>query len=248
MERGAVSISEGDRDGAIEDLRAALKLEPSQSDAQRRLEALEAGPAWEPESESAQEAEIPETEGSIVTRTMGDLYARQGFRDQAIGVYERLLKADPGNAELEARLEELRAPPALVEPEAEEDEESSSWIASHAAGDLESRTEEVGEPSDVSTLHATADPAVGARPISQYFEDLLAWVPGAVPVETLAPTSGQIEGQGPAPEESAAREKSAEVKPSGAESATAPERARESDEPTEEGLDDFNVWLKSLQP
>ena len=44
----------------------------------------------------------------VVTATMADLYAKQGLYDEAREVYEKLLAEDPGNVELEAKLNALQ--------------------------------------------------------------------------------------------------------------------------------------------
>lgn len=50
------------------------------------------------------------------TRTMAELYARQGLTDRAVRIYESLLAEHPGDVELEARLAELKGGPAAEAP------------------------------------------------------------------------------------------------------------------------------------
>ena len=60
----------------------------------------------------AEEVEDPRREvedASPVTRTMAELFARQGLPDRAIRIYERLLEDAPGEAALLERLTELKA-------------------------------------------------------------------------------------------------------------------------------------------
>ena len=94
------------------------ELEPEDREARSLLETLEAAePVVLPEPEPPTEifAETPEAPappdsgGEIVTRTLGDVYAAQGLFDQAIEVFEQLVSAAPGDDELAARLEEVRA-------------------------------------------------------------------------------------------------------------------------------------------
>lgn len=51
----------------------------------------------------------PDPDAGPRTRTMAELYVRQGMPDRAIGVYEHLARNDPENEELAARLAELRS-------------------------------------------------------------------------------------------------------------------------------------------
>src|SRR5205814_1259956 len=60
----------------------------------------------------------------LITETMGDLYLRQGHRDQAAEVYRRLLATRPGDAGLQAKLAAIESPPAF----------SASAMGSEAVG------------------------------------------------------------------------------------------------------------------
>ncbi len=279
IERAGTRASEGDREGAMEDLTAALESDPSNDDARQRLDTLESGAGWDVEVAPMEEAEVPDSDGAIYTRTMGDLYARQGFRDQAIEVYEHLLHADPGNEELALRLEELKA------PDAQPSDADSFPDAEVGTGHALVRA---GVPTEAETS--------GERSIAQYFEDLVAWVPGAVPIQSLAPS---VEEK-PERDESADsvgvydsgldESEEAEAPTSGVEQDGEPrthdlpaeagtpdlvevteisdspvpesivngqnkppaeagaDSSEDVDEPDESDLDDFNLWLRSLQP
>jgi len=48
-------------------------------------------------------------EDALVTRTMGDIFLRQGLFQEAEEVFRRLLERSPGDRELEARLQDARA-------------------------------------------------------------------------------------------------------------------------------------------
>jgi tetratricopeptide (TPR) repeat protein len=254
LDRAEMGLEEGDRDGALRDLRALLSLEPGNEEARVWLEAVEEAellerreaPAPEPEAtpelEAAPEPEAiphpapenpaPEPEGSaeedpdalaeievpdleiqvpdlevdapgpeiaellgeppppdadpqergLRTRTMADLYARQGLHERAVEVYRHLVEQDPGNRELEERLQSLLAATR-----------GASGSGSTAPPRLEADDEVEGAP----------DGSAGAgsgRTISRYLGDLLAWVPGAVPIESLAPEStGDLPGEGGEP-------------------------------------------------
>ncbi|MBC7791975.1 MAG: tetratricopeptide repeat protein [Anaerolineae bacterium] len=48
-----------------------------------------------------------ETPAAFVTETMAELYLQQGFRDEALSVYRRLVEQNPGDEELRARVAHL---------------------------------------------------------------------------------------------------------------------------------------------
>lgn len=88
-------------------------------------------------------------EEALPTRTLGELYARQGLRSEAVRVFEALVARSPGDADLRARLDELRgmrqapAPSAAPRP----------------------RVPSIEAPID-------DDP-----PVTEFFAELLGWSP-----------------------------------------------------------------------
>lgn len=115
-----------------------------------------------------------EDEGEVYTATMAEVYVRQGLHERAAGVYEELLAAEPENVFFRERLAEIR--------------EMSAGAP---------RTEETEEEDEEAAPAGTRGESVGS-----YFEGLLAWVPGAVPVESLAPESDTgVEASSEAPTE-----------------------------------------------
>lgn len=219
VERAECSLAEGDRDGALMDLRDALRVEPANDGIRARLQAAEEGePSQRPGPAGADPLAADEhvTEGLILTRTMADIYARQGFVDEAVQVYEHLLRESPGDESLSARLAELRAGAARSEDSASE--VVPVWNPDYDA---------VPEP-----IVRESTPSIG-----QYFEDLLAWVPGAVPIDSLAPgaVSDPIPIESLAPDVVPESEEPREPREDG------PERAV-----TAEPMDDFTKWLKGL--
>ncbi len=156
-----------------------------------------------------------EEELPVPTRTLAELYLRQGLHSEALRVYRALLAASPGDGDLEARIAEL------------EDGIEAGDEAGADAPILES-------PPSAAPLTTPPWEATG-RPVRDYFVDLFSWVPGAVPIETLAPgAEGAEEGE--------------TVHPSLGDGSPGPSsREPESPAPEEdEGLDDFQAWLKSL--
>jgi tetratricopeptide (TPR) repeat protein len=212
VERAGVSARLGDREGALQDAELALELEPGHAGAEAVLDDLEeptgelegmeaeeavttdeASPAPEAASAPAGPSRTGEFGGAVPTRTLGELYVRQGALERAVGVYERLVEASPDDPELSARLTELRA---QVEGGDSPDSRAPQWTDGvDLPGVLEE--EEVSPWSGASDQGGEGD-ATG-RPIGRYFQDLMAWVPGAVPIQSLAPS-----GAGPVPIESLA--------------------------------------------
>jgi len=276
----------------------------------------EAGVAGEPEaptppvsSGGAPAAFLPEDapEGPAdalpVTRTLGELYVKQGLVAEAVSVFETLVARHPDDAALRERLEELREAglpgdevaevhmageerqeaeaswpaEASLEPEEEEvverlevDEvledvledvseadvpvaagafaapvtDSAAGGAAEDAEDPEAEEAEEAEEVEEVAGESHVSRLVG-RPIAAYFEDLLAWAPGAVPIEHLAPGStaplpGGPPATGVAP--AAGTPVPADPEPPVAADAGAGEDPGQ----TFEGLDDFQDWLRSL--
>ncbi len=150
--------------------------------------------AWaDDEDEESAEAEVygddPDTdttpasdEAELYTRTMGELYARQGLYGRAVTVYEHLLEADPENRSFRERLEELRD---LVGDEPVPSGDRDSLLADE---DVPRATDLLAddftappEGSDVRTPFAWSEtdddeppPGEADRATSEYFDELIA--------------------------------------------------------------------------
>ncbi len=253
---------------------------------------------------SADEAEMEQDEeeaedSSLMTRTMADLFARQGLTEQAVNVYERLLERSPDDPDLQQRLSELRA---MLEDHAVDEDVAGVEAPDPESAEVADPTEEPDlrdvapqwagdEPGDESEAVATPfawEPEEGdgaleereadrerreveaaeapKRSISDHFEDLLAWSPGAVPVEHLAPDApretappGSLAARGAVPEEpsavpeepSAVPEEPTAVPEEPTAGTGEPTREVAPADPEDEGdddMDDFRSWLKSLEP
>lgn len=206
---------------------------------------------------------------ATVTRTLGELYARQGETDRAIEVFAELLERNPADDAIALRLAELRdAEGEVLEPES----------ASEPEHEPTPERESASEPEPTPEPEFASEPAVGGPTVGGFLDDLLAWEPGAVPVEDLAPAASTaafgdpeespawmepvpVEDLAPGTGESA-REAPAEEQPAstadaasevdGSVSREEPPSPLESpgDEGAEHGdgdLDDFQAWLRSLR-
>jgi tetratricopeptide (TPR) repeat protein len=228
-DRAEARLIEGDRDGALRDLREASRLEPGNEEIRVRLEAAETArtplppPVEPPVEEPEPDRDI--VDRPILTRTMGDIYARQGFLDRAVEVYEHLQAENPDDEGLRARLNELRGGGAT-----EREVDQAPSLAADAASEREVAPE-------ASRPRAT-DP--GSRTIAAYFGDLLAWVPGAVPIASLAP--GAPVAGSPSGRRSASDSTDDGL---GSPRAQSPGIEGGSDKPKDE-VDDFHRWLEGL--
>ena len=134
------------------------------------------------------------------TRTMAEVFERQGLTDRAIEIYERLLAERPEDQEVASRLQQLRGKgPAAAEGETTESEggEETETLA------LE-MSQSGGHHDALSTPFAWAEETArgeeGGEPIGDYFRGLLAWEPDQE--EDASPTSADE----PASEATAGRE------------------------------------------
>lgn len=120
----------------------------------------------------------------LSTRTMAELFVRQGLVDRAVRIYERLAAADPMNDDLARRLAELREggstgdsdePPAELATEAVPVDE----VALELETTLDLEPESTGDSDGVEDR--------SPRTIGDFMGDLLSWRSGAVPVSVLSP-------------------------------------------------------------
>jgi tetratricopeptide (TPR) repeat protein len=184
---------------------------------------------------------------AMVTRTLGELYARQGLTLKALEVFEVLALRHPDDEGISSRLEDLRREVDGEGSETPQDETPQETEAAHgeahggAGMSASAATEQQGTPAGVETeedsmagisswgaRESGIDVAarMAARPVGAWFGDLLAWAPGAVPIEDLAPSDRPIELPVTAPEPAAADP--------AAQPAEQPEYASEQTEPRSE--------------
>ena len=117
--------------------------------------AVDPEPVAEPVAASAAE---PAAGSPFVTETMADLYLRQGFRDEALGVYRQLLASDPYNEAISAKVRELTGEFAAAAPPAPPPTARSFFAA------LASRRSP--RPSAPAVPSASAAPVAPAEPPS----------------------------------------------------------------------------------
>lgn len=122
------------------------------------------------------------------TRTLAELFARQGLHARAAGIYERLIEEHPDDPTLRTRLAQLRVRErpwtSPAEPASDETESLAREMSEAPPPTLDSATpfawaveedEEGTRPGD--------GPDAGGAPISDYFRRLLAWTPGRTVLE-----------------------------------------------------------------
>jgi tetratricopeptide (TPR) repeat protein len=163
----------------------------------------------EPEEPEAGELEsLPEPGAEhappLVTRTMADLYARQGFTERALEVYRELLEVRPHDAEIRDRIISLEA--SLREgvettgETAEAEGEADVEVVEDVFSEHVWRTQAHAEGHEVETPFAwTAEEPEEVRPsrppISEYFQRLLSWGVGA-DAEADGGSGGASDGAG----------------------------------------------------
>lgn len=195
-EPAAADEPEAPAEGFAEVRADAAADAPTDADPDAAAAALEHAGA--PEEPGAPEAPVPGARsGKVYTRTLGDLYARQGFFHKAVEVYEHLVQGAPDDQVLSSRLAELREKAAEAGPEGggapaptggevgaapqEPEDRAPQWMEAGAGDEVESAFAWTGEGDEEE------GPPGSGRPIGAYLNDLMAWVPGAVPIHTLAP-------------------------------------------------------------
>ncbi|MEX1258671.1 MAG: hypothetical protein WEG36_13740 [Gemmatimonadota bacterium] len=203
--------------------------------------------------------EESDEETFLMTRTMAELYAKQGLHERAVEVYVQLVEANPDDAGLAERLSELethafeetegeeeRPPARLVIEDIEEEEEeegpgvppsplpSAAEVAMEVegVGEVWLEVEVVEEEAIERTSLAPTTRESGPRTIAEYLGDLLAWVPGAVPVASLAPDGLEGSSVPPAPLTTAECD---------------PDEDAEGAHRDEGDTDGFDAWLRSLR-
>ena len=149
------------------------ELAPDEAEAVVDVAAL--APEGEPAAEDLPSDELPEGE-PLVTRTIAELYARQGLTERALDVYRQLLQLTPGDPELRRRVAELEGTAGAETPEPEEEapEMDHAWTtaAAEKAHDVETpfAWTAPAEPEDAPPPGPSA---------ASYFGRMLAWEPGA---------------------------------------------------------------------
>lgn len=96
----------------------------------------------------------------LVTETMGDLYLRQGLKEQAADVYRRLLALRPGDAGLTAKLAAIESPPAM----------SAAALGGEAVGAWLQRIARAQLPNSAAPLPSPPLPEAGPTPMEQAFD------------------------------------------------------------------------------
>lgn len=174
-----------------------------------------------------EEAEEGVPAAQVLTQTMGELYAQQGFYDRAVAVYRGLVERDPENERLRRRLAELEAAllrggeAAQVEAVAEEPEPEPVAEAGVAAGEAaglegaatpaaEAAEDLFAEEVDVRAARGEAYDAFFADMVEVVVPDLEV-VPDAAPAapgeaavresREAAPESAELAGAVASPEE-----------------------------------------------
>jgi tetratricopeptide (TPR) repeat protein len=143
-----------------------------------------------------QPAEQPDA--GMVTATMADLYARQGFYERAIQVYRQLLEEVPDDEKLKERLDEVAA---LQETARNAD--ANQLVDDHEEGPESTDAAWLSGQSGVAGAEATpyawaesvtAD-AAGEPTAGDYFTRLLSWRPAGGSRATIEPELLELDAE-----------------------------------------------------
>ena len=219
---------------------------------------------------SPEPEEAPAAPELMVTETMGDLYLKQGFKDQAAEVYRRLLRQRPGDPALLAKIAAIESPPAYSASAAGA-EPVGSWLRRLARAQLpgsgpapapepepgpspmdqafaapEPQPEPASEPAAVAAEEpAAVSEGEPARPATDQFslDKIFGPAPGApAAASTPAPAPAPTTPLGSSFDEFFGSAPAAEtVRPSSEERAPGAPRQSEDD------LSAFNAWLHGLK-
>lgn len=121
----------------------------------------------------------------LITETMGDLYFKQGLKEQAAAVYRRLLATRPGDAGLQAKLSAIESPPAF----------SAAALGAEAVGSWLRRVASAQLPTAAPA--APPAPEAGQTPMEQAFQASEP-EPAPAPSESAAAASASEPSGSPA--------------------------------------------------
>jgi tetratricopeptide (TPR) repeat protein len=144
------------------------------------------------DEEGSEPAELP------ATRTLGELFARQGLHARAAAIFERLIEESPEDDRLRDRLDELRGllrPKAAPHPPSVHAEDTEAIAAEMGGVHAEPTASPFGWAPDDAGTDEVEGAEDGGAPISLYFRRLLEWTPAAGAAPALAEVpSAPIEG------------------------------------------------------
>lgn len=154
------------------------------ADAEGRPSPAEVAPAG---AEGDQEDEEGPGDATPVTRTMAELFVRQGLMDRAVQLYEQLVEQHPDDVSVVERLLELRTGEGWIGEE--EREESGVEVPGGEAegeGETHHPALSIPEPEPLTPSpygwsgegDEVAEPRPERRSTHAYFGRLLAWTPG----------------------------------------------------------------------
>ena len=229
---GELAAAGGDRPAALESFQRVVDLEPGDLEIVARMREIQEeekkdSPQAEAEVEPVTSFEPPlvelsepppapsptsEDEEGPLTRTMADLYARQGLHLRALRVYRHLLEETPDDAGLRERVDEMEAlgsttPAGEMTTGRPSDAEMETLAQDWAQGPRE--TGDLSTPFAWTVRAPKPTQAPSGLPVREYFRTLLDWEPVSpepdpeaedrvvVPIESLAPTAVPVESLGP---------------------------------------------------
>lgn len=240
---GELAAARGDRLAALDFFQRLVDLEPDNLEIVARLRDIKGEDKGAPQVEVEVEAdpvpsyerplvapsEPPATDGphtaesdefgseedeGPLTRTMADLYARQGLGHRALRVYRHLLGQAPDDAGLRERVDAMVALVPTARASRVPDTGGVTTPRRPAAAEIETLAQdwdegpcETGDTWTVQPAQPTRSPS--GVPVREYFRTLLDWEPAApeqeaedlqvVPIESLSPSVVPVASLAPEP-------------------------------------------------
>jgi hypothetical protein len=200
--------------------------------------------------------EEPAAHPPMATETMGDLYLKQGFRNEAADVYRRLLAQRPDDAALAAKLRAAELPPPDLRAQALGAESVGTWLKRVAGTRLsaeapapppEPATASAESPTPLESAFMAEPEGEPAHPAPDAFSlDQIFGAPGEAQPAASAPAAAA-----PAPPLGASFDEFFGAPSSAPGPASAPsEPAAAPKRPSQLGDEDltaFSAWLQGLK-
>ena len=207
---------------------------------------------------SPEPREEPPAHPPMATETMGDLYLKQGFRNEAAEVYRRLLAQRPSDAGLAAKLRAAEGPPPDLRAASQGAESVGTWLKRVAASRLAAggakqapAPPQPGEPSPLEAAFTAEPDGEPAHPAPDAFSLDQIFGGGEAAPPAPAPPAPAPEAKAPAPPLGASFDEFFGAPPSTTaaagkptEPAEAPKRASQLGD---EDLSAFSAWLQGLK-
>jgi hypothetical protein len=119
---------------------------------------------------AAEDVEVEDADAIHYTRTMAELFVRQGLHARALDILRHLLRRDPGNEVVRARVVELEERLA-----AEEEIPGPTWSPPRSAPGRRAIAPEQAPPPEPPPHEEPRTASLADESVAEYLRRLLAW-------------------------------------------------------------------------